>query len=322
MNFGAEPRGLREAAIEWLVHRSEDGQVPLTREDIKDFHFNGEDKRLIPPVQGIWLPKNWQVTLSVVTTFTPPGRRAPYNDEVGSDGLIRYAWRGDDGDHRENVGLRNAMELGVPIIWFVGVQMQPARFNVVTPVYVVAEEPEQRRFVLMPTTYDDPPPPRQFGSAVERGLSDYEKRYVERTVKQRVHQPRFRSEVLLAYDNHCAVCNLAHAQLLDAAHIVPDSQAHGVASVTNGMALCKIHHAAFDAYFLGVRPDGVVEIRNDLLDEIDGPMLRHGLQELHGKPLMALPKQRASRPNRDALAWQYERFHSASITDVRSQKLF
>ncbi|MGN6600148.1 MAG: HNH endonuclease, partial [Actinomycetes bacterium] len=107
-------------------------------------------------------------------------------------------------------------------------------------------------------------------------------------------------------------CSLAHGQLLDAAHIVPDVHELGSASVVNGLALCKIHHAAFDANILGVRPDLVVEIRRDLLDEIDGPMLRHGLQERHGQRLMVLPQARQERPDHKRLELRYEEFRTAS----------
>lgn len=38
--------------------------------------------------------------------------------------------------------------------------------------------------------------------------------------------------------------------------------------MVNGMALCKIHYASFDAHILGIRPDFVVEIREDILAEM------------------------------------------------------
>ena len=145
------------------------------------------------------------------------------------------------------------------------------------------------------------------------------RRYMKRETVVRLHQPVFRSTVLVAYEDHCAVCNFAHPELLDAAHIIPDSEDKGVPDVTNGMALCKIHHAAFDRRFLGIRPTKdvpIVEIRQDLLDEVDGPMLRHGLQELHGKPLMKVPARRTDRPGNNNLVWAYERFLSATVEDV------
>ena len=58
----------------------------------------------------------------------------------------------------------------------------------------------------------------------------------------------------------------SHRLLLDAAHIVPDGEPCGDPRVPNGLALCKLHHAAFDRLFVGVRPDGVIEVRRDILE--------------------------------------------------------
>jgi putative restriction endonuclease len=38
-----------------------------------------------------------------------------------------------------------------------------------------------------------------------------------------------------------------------------------------------VHHAAFDVNIVGVRPDLVLDVRYDVLAEIDGPILQHGL---------------------------------------------
>lgn len=77
--------------------------------------------------------------------------------------------------------------------------------------------------------------------------------------------------------------------------------------VRNGLSLCKLHHAAFDRMFLGITPDYRIEIRHDLMIETDGPMLRHGLQGLHGNRLV-LPRREALGPGPDLLAWRFERF--------------
>jgi hypothetical protein len=47
---------------------------------------------------------------------------------------------------------------------------------------------------------------------------------------------------------------------------------------------------------MGVRPDYVIEIRDDVLREVDGPMLVHGLQGWNGKALR-VPRQAALRPD-------------------------
>jgi len=77
--------------------------------------------------------------------------------------------------------------------------------------------------------------------------------------------------------------------------------------VPNGLSMCKIHRAAFDANILGVRPDLVLEIREDILDEVDGPMLRHGLQEMHGEKLL-VPRRPELQPNPDYLGSRYSAF--------------
>ncbi|MSR07359.1 MAG: hypothetical protein EXR93_09890 [Gemmatimonadetes bacterium] len=85
-----------------------------------------------------------------------------------------------------------------------------------------------------------------------------------------------------AYHVTCAMCRLKHNSLLDAAHIIPDREEHGLAEVPNGLCLCKIHHTAYDVNIVGVDADYRIHVREDVLEEHDGPMFRHGLQEMAG----------------------------------------
>jgi putative restriction endonuclease len=101
---------------------------------------------------------------------------------------------------------------------------------------------------------------------------------------------------MLAYQRRCAICSLRHADLLDAAHIIEDGRPGGDPVVPNGLALCKIHHAAYDRSILGISPDLVVHIDGDVLVEVDGPMLLHGLQEFHGEKLRVLPAHARTSP--------------------------
>jgi putative restriction endonuclease len=299
---------LRSDAIAWVKFRTDEGAVPLTRDQILDFQFEGETFRLQPTQTGIWKPRGFTAALSIVTVYRNPGEKRPYEDTVGTDNLIRYAWRGDDPDHADNRALRRAMQQQVPIIWFIGVGKGPALYQAVCPVYLIAEEVELKRFVIAPMD-DEAFLPRHEGR--DTVIQETVKRYLTRETKFRLHQPVFRSTVLRAYEDRCAVCNLGHRELLDGAHIVPDAEDLGIASVVNGMALCKIHHAAFDSHILGVSPDHIVHIRPDLLDEVDGPMLQHGLKELHGKSLMKLPQSRNERPRQDLLEIAFDRFKGA-----------
>ena len=54
-----------------------------------------------------------------------------------------------------------------------------------------------------------------------------------------------------------------------------------------------------------------VDVRLDVLEEIDGPMLQHGLQGLQGIHILE-PHAAHLKPNRDFLAERYARFKKAS----------
>jgi putative restriction endonuclease len=58
-----------------------------------------------------------------------------------------------------------------------------------------------------------------------------------------------------------------------------------------------------------VRPDYVVEVRVDVLEEVDGPMLKHGLQGFHGLPLL-VPSKAAQQPDRRFLEERYAIFRA------------
>ncbi|MCZ4278716.1 MAG: HNH endonuclease [Rhodococcus sp. (in: high G+C Gram-positive bacteria)] len=293
---------LRDSAMEWLKLRTSDGLESISSTDLLDFTFDDQHFRLMDPQRGIRKPKELAAALSIRTVYRPDGAKRPYEDEMGDDGLLRYKWRGEDLDHPENRALRAAMELELPLIWFFGVGV--AMYQPIFPVYLLAEEPERHQFVIIPGAI------RGLVDATSPAESQL-RRYVMAESKRRLHQPVFRATVMRAYETRCAVCSLAHGQLLDAAHIVPDSDEAGIPTVRNGLAMCKIHHAAYDAHIMGVSPDYVVKIRADLLDEIDGPMLQYGLKERHDQKLMVLPSVRAQRPDRDLLALSYDRFRSA-----------
>ncbi|MGH7618094.1 MAG: HNH endonuclease [Gemmatimonadaceae bacterium] len=107
------------------------------------------------------------------------------------------------------------------------------------------------------------------------------------------------------------MCRLKYLDLLDAAHILEDKHPKGEPLVSNGLGMCKIHHSAFDARILGIDPDARVHIRVDVLRQKDGPMLRHGLQELHGTRLV-VPTRVSQRPNREFLAERFAAFSAVS----------
>ena len=143
-------------------------------------------------------------------------------------------------------------------------------------------------------------------------MDEGRRRYVTALVSQRLHQQGFRERVLDAYGQQCSLCRLRHDKLLDAAHIIPDGEPGGEPVVENGIALCKLHHAAFDGFFLGIRPDYVIQVRGEILEEHDGPMLLHGLQGLHGNKIL-LPRSARQRPDRHRLEVTYNRYLKSGL---------
>lgn len=296
-------RLLRAEAMAWLDRRTNRGTKSVTRAELADFTVDGMRVPLVDSQQGIRKPRQLTAALSILTTYTRPGRPTPYDDVPGDDGMMRYKWRGTDPNQSDNRALREACRLGLPLIWFFGAA--PGIFHAIYPVMLIAEEPEQHQFVV------DLAPLAPGHPTTDHALptSPAERAYAERLTRQRLHQPVFRARVLAAYSTSCAMCRLRHTELLDAAHIIPDSEG-GVPQVSNGLSLCKIHHAAYDANILGIRPDLKVVVREDILLEHDGPMLQYGLQAMSGMTL-AVPTMLANRPRTQALEQRFELFLAA-----------
>lgn len=289
---------MRAAIIRDVMARAEANGGFLTRSELLDWRVGDTRMPVIDFSRGIRNPAEFSSTLSIVSRVD-----GPYDDvESPDDGLFHYSYRKGDPWSGDNRKLRNAMVTGMPLILFR--KEIPNILTPVAPVYVIDDEPQNNCFVV----------------ALDEGfrflprgasMSPDQKRYALRLARQRLHQPAFRTRVLVAYKSRCAVCLLRHASLLDAAHIVPDSDPRGLPTVNNGLAMCKIHHAAFDQRMLGVTPDYKVRISRAVLAEVDGPMLKHGIQEMEGREVL-LPSSLADRPDRELLAERFAAF-SASL---------
>lgn len=267
------------------------------------FEFEGKRIPLVSP-QGIFKPQILpEIPLTITTA--PSG---PYDDSFDRDGFLIYRYRGANPNHQDNLGLRKAMSDNIPLIYFHGVV--PGKYLAVWPVFIVEDYPTQLAFKVAADDLALVKPALEHLSIVSDSESEPRRAYITRNVRNRLHQSGFRERVLHAYREQCSFCRLKHLELLDAAHIIPDSDPEGKPIVQNGIALCKLHHAAFDSNILGIRPDFIVEVRKDVLDEHDGPMLQHGLQELNNKKII-LPSQENLQPNKILLEKRYEEFKLA-----------
>ncbi|CAN5278190.1 HNH endonuclease [soil metagenome] len=237
--------------------------------------------------------------LSIVTSST-----SPYGDTETEDGVL-YAYRAGAIDQPDNRALRAAFELQVPLVYFVGTR--PGWYKPFYPCYVVADDPVARQVLVTKGEMKGPMDER------EPVLSEdpIERRYAVREMRVRVHQARFRGQVIPAYASQCTICRLKEIRLLDAAHIVSDSDVLGEPHITNGLSLCAIHHRAFDENLVAVTPDFAVSVAGRLLEDEDGPMLDL-LKGFHGASIV-LPQRRSSRPDPERLAQRYEEFLQARV---------
>jgi putative restriction endonuclease len=91
-------------------------------------------------------------------------------------------------------------------------------------------------------------------------------------------------------------------------HIMADAhELPGQPVIANGIALSKMHHAAFDNHLMGIDPDGRVHVSERLLMLHDGPLLEQSPKAIAGTT-MRLPRSHEHHPDRDRLATRLEQF--------------
>lgn len=117
--------------------------------------------------------------------------------------------------------------------------------------------------------------------------------------KRALRASDFRSRVLIAYGHSCAMCGI-QLRLLDAAHILPAAHADSTDGTDNGVALCVLHHRAydgelvtFDAAFRTHVNDAMARTLNE--EGQDGGMLEFRCAL---RPRLALPPSLGDRPAR------------------------
>lgn len=305
MNSRDHDASIRKAAFDWLAAEADINGDVFERDALaKGFKYEGQEIRLLGP-QGIFKPRQLSIPLSITTVVD-----GPYDDKMGADQLLRYRYRKGSPQHPDNVGLREAMRLRKPLVYFHA--LRPGRYFAIWPVFVVGDDPDALTFTVEADDYRFERVAENASDEVaDVAAGEARRRYVTAVTRRRLHQAAFRERVLNAYREQCSLCRLRHLELLDAAHIIPDLEDKGEPVVSNGLALCNLHHAAYDRFFISVRPDFVIEVRRDVLEEVDGPVLKHALQGLHGREIER-PRRKAHWPDSQRLEIRHQRFVDAS----------
>lgn len=123
---------------------------------------------------------------------------------------------------------------------------------------------------------------------------------------KRPRDPRFRPNVLRAYGAECAICGFqVHFKRstfgIDAAHI--RWHAHGGRDeLSNGLALCALHHRAFDTGIVGIRDDLRIMVSQHLQG---GTSAREWLLPFAGQELHR-PHSSDQEPSQESIAWHQQ----------------
>jgi len=286
---------VREAIYADLLEATDGGERPLSRDWLLNYTFGEERLPLIDAQgRGIRNPRAWNATLSITTV-----ERGPYADQEIAPGVWHYPlavnkYGQPDPSNRK---FAQAFASGMPVIYLY--KPVPYVYLLVGLVRVTSVDLATTSSRIELVTGNT------VASAVE---SELERIYIERLVTSRLHQPRFREVVLNAYRERCAVCALPERRLLDAAHIRSDKdKANGQPVVENGLALCAIHHRAYDARVIGIDGEMRLHVRPSVLQVDDGPTFEHGIKALHGQRLAVVPPAR-QRPDPYRLELTFKEF--------------
>lgn len=108
---------------------------------------------------------------------------------------------------------------------------------------------------------------------------DFNRRRTVVSVSRRLRNNDFRKRVLSAYVQRCAVCGV-QLKLIDAAHIVPVNHEQSTDETRNGLALCALHHRAYDQTLLTVSENYTVVFNEAQAEELNRLGLGGGVRSL------------------------------------------
>lgn len=140
-----------------------------------------------------------------------------------------------------------------------------------------------------------------FTESIQEELADELGFELQLLRKQR--DPLFRQQVLRAYNYECAICgyNMRHdntSVALEAAHI-KWKQYGGPCEIPNGLALCAIHHKAFDKGSIGLDESMRVQVSEAVNG---GGIVGRLFWDFQGK-IISLPQVKAYCPQDEFVDW-------------------
>jgi len=107
---------------------------------------------------------------------------------------------------------------------------------------------------------------------------DIKRKYAVTKAWRAVRDITFRRRVLSAYGAACAMCDV-QLNLLDAAHIVPVEHPKSTDKTSNGVALCSLHHRAYDCGLVTFDADLAIHVSKTLSKNLQAQGIGGGLKD-------------------------------------------
>lgn len=107
----------------------------------------------------------------------------------------------------------------------------------------------------------------------------------------------FSRRVLSAYEHKCAMCGL-QLRLVDGAHILPAAHPESTDQTGNGVALCALHHRAYDRGLVTFDSEFRVHINEPMVDTLVSEDRGAGLKVFRKslRPIILTPADKKNRP--------------------------
>lgn len=143
-------------------------------------------------------------------------------------------------------------------------------------------------------------------------LSDDPDEVDEATIQSEVAEPRryaaqetllalraldFSRRVLTAYGHRCAMCGI-QLRLIDGAHILPVAHAESTDQTSNGVALCTLHHRAYDRALITFGSDFSIHVSESRMNELGAEDKAGGAKAFRAalRPILNTPPDKKDRP--------------------------
>lgn len=157
---------------------------------------------------------------------------------------------------------------------------------------------------------------------------DSSKRIAKTTRESAVRARGFRQAIIEAYDCGCAICRLkikspdSLSWEVEAAHIVPNHSL-GRDDLWNGIALCRLHHWAFDVGWFTLLDDYKIRVSSQI-SHLPAELGKMGTYEFirslaDKTATVYLPKRSEIRPDCTALRWHRQNiFDQTAVVQKRN----